>query len=231
MARRLPSGCGPFSKSHPDLMPKRFAIDTGLSGIVSGLHYPADRHSALQTLLILAQAHHNTVSSCTVLLPAWQLEALIQLRLIFFIKSSGAGLQVTARSNLPSGYQRNTAGDPVHDIPSCHRRQVNGGRIASQIAADPSGTTKLAGLVFLGYPLHPLDAPNEDKMSISQQSRHPCFLSKEVVTRSETNMRCGQSLMPANRDASILLRAGIIPSGCQTRWTLRHSRSTIPFKM
>ena len=35
-------------------MPKRFAIDTGLSGIVSGLHYPADRHSALQTLLILA---------------------------------------------------------------------------------------------------------------------------------------------------------------------------------
>ena len=54
MARRLPSGCGPFSKSHPDLMPKRFAIDTGLSGIVSGLHYPADRHSALQTLLILA---------------------------------------------------------------------------------------------------------------------------------------------------------------------------------
>ena len=35
-------------------MPKRFAIDTGLSGTVSGLHYPAKRNCADQTLLILA---------------------------------------------------------------------------------------------------------------------------------------------------------------------------------
>jgi uncharacterized protein len=30
-----------------------------------------------------------------------------------------------------------------------------GGRIASQVAASPEGTENIAGLVFLGYPLHP----------------------------------------------------------------------------
>ena len=34
-----------------------------------------------------------------------------------------------------------------------------GGRIASQIAADPSVKTKVARLVFLGYPLHPPERP------------------------------------------------------------------------
>ena len=36
-----------------------------------------------------------------------------------------------------------------------------GGRIASQIAAGPAGEEGLAGLVFLGYPLHPPAKPSQ----------------------------------------------------------------------
>jgi uncharacterized protein len=36
-----------------------------------------------------------------------------------------------------------------------------GGRIASQVAATPESTDKIAGLVFLGYPLHPPGKPEQ----------------------------------------------------------------------
>lgn len=40
-----------------------------------------------------------------------------------------------------------------------------GGRIASQVAAGPDGTALFAGLVFVGYPLHPPGRPQQLRVS------------------------------------------------------------------
>jgi len=40
-----------------------------------------------------------------------------------------------------------------------------GGRIASQVAAGPDGTALFAGLVFVGYPLHPTGRPQQLRVS------------------------------------------------------------------
>ena len=44
-----------------------------------------------------------------------------------------------------------------------------GGRIATQVAADPEGLGELAGLVLLGYPLHPPGRP--DKLRVAHLGR------------------------------------------------------------
>ena len=65
-----------------------------------------------------------------------------------------------------------------------------GGRIASQIAADPSVRTKVAGLLFLGYPLHPPRRPERRRdehlaaitapMLFVQGGRDPCGNKDEM---------------------------------------------------
>src|ERR1043166_517155 len=78
--------------------------------------------------------------------------------------------------------KRRGAPDPKDKLESCYRAVIEaagrhkklkgnrlaiggksmGGRIASQVAAEPERTADIAGLVFLGYPLHPPGRP--DKM-------------------------------------------------------------------
>ena len=141
-------------------MPKRFTIDTGLSGIVSGLHYPANRHSALQTLLILAPSagasQYSEFKHCFTTGMATRGIDTVTFDFLYMEQSRRAP---DSKSRLEATY-RAAIKETQLAIPSMTSRLViggksMGGRIASQIAADPSVTTKLAGLVFLGHPLHP----------------------------------------------------------------------------
>jgi predicted alpha/beta-hydrolase family hydrolase len=77
--------------------------------------------------------------------------------------------------------KRRGAPDPKEKLESCYRAVIEaarghkklkgnrlaiggksmGGRIASQVAADPERTPNIAALVFLGYPLHPPGRPDK----------------------------------------------------------------------
>jgi predicted alpha/beta-hydrolase family hydrolase len=77
--------------------------------------------------------------------------------------------------------KRRGAPDPKEKLESCYRAVIEaarghkklkgnrlaiggksmGGRIASQVAADPERTSNIAALVFLGYPLHPPGRPDK----------------------------------------------------------------------
>ncbi len=145
-------------------MPRRFTIDTGLSATVSGLHYPADRHSAVQTLLILApSAGASQYSEFMHCFATGMATRGIDTVTFDFLYMEQGCLAPDSKSRLEATY-RAAIKETQLAIPSMTSRLViggksMGGRIASQIAADPSVKTRVAGLVFLGYPLHPPGRP------------------------------------------------------------------------
>jgi len=57
-----------------------------------------------------------------------------------------------------------------------HRRQIDGGRIASQVAAAPAKTDAVAGLVLLGYPLHPPGQPDKLRTAHLPAIRAPVLI-------------------------------------------------------
>lgn len=77
--------------------------------------------------------------------------------------------------------QRRSVPDPKAKLEACYQAVIDaalkykklkgnrlamggksmGGRIASQVAAQPEGSSKIAALVFLGYPLHPPGRPDK----------------------------------------------------------------------
>jgi predicted alpha/beta-hydrolase family hydrolase len=77
--------------------------------------------------------------------------------------------------------QRRGAPDPKAKLESCYRQVIEtagkhqklkgnrlaiggksmGGRIASQVAAQPESADEVAALIFLGYPLHPPGRPDK----------------------------------------------------------------------
>jgi uncharacterized protein len=50
-----------------------------------------------------------------------------------------------------------------------------GGRIASQVAAEPGVAARISGLVFLGYPLHPPDRPQQRRTAHWPQIHVPAL--------------------------------------------------------
>jgi hypothetical protein len=66
-----------------------------------------------------------------------------------------------------------------------------GGRIASQVAA--RGIGDLAGLVFLGYPLHPRADPTAFVPRICRMSRRRCCSFRVRATLSEPPTSCARS--------------------------------------
>jgi uncharacterized protein len=81
--------------------------------------------------------------------------------------------------NFPYTERGRRVPDPASTLESCWRAAIDavleragqarlvaggksmGGRIASQVAADPEVGARLSGLVFLGYPLHPPGRPEQ----------------------------------------------------------------------
>jgi len=93
--------------------------------------------------------------------------------MVDFAKALAARGVETVTFNFPYMEQRRRAGDRNDVLEACWRLVISatrerlpgrtlfiggksmGGRIASQVAAGPEGTALAAGLVFVGYPLHP----------------------------------------------------------------------------
>jgi uncharacterized protein len=86
--------------------------------------------------------------------------------------------------NFPYTERRRRLPDPAATLESCWKAVVRavreragdaallvaagksmGGRIASQVAADPETARLLSGLVFLGYPLHPPGRPEKPRIA------------------------------------------------------------------
>ena len=147
-------------------MARTFAIGVGDGNTVTGLHYPATRAATLDTALILAhgagagQSHPFMVAFASGL--------------------AGYGLDVVTFDFLYMERGRK-APDPAGRLEACYRAVIAetrarvasagtrllvggksmGGRIASQVVAADDDDLGVAGLVFLGYPLHPPGRPDK----------------------------------------------------------------------
>jgi predicted alpha/beta-hydrolase family hydrolase len=144
-------------------MAERFHVDVAPGQIVTAIEYPAaTQHRAGITLILGHGAGAGQTSGFMV---------------SFATALAERGIDVVTFNFLYTEYGRRVP-DPNSKLESCYRTVVDtvrgrtasspdklaiggksmGGRIASQVAA--SGVSELAGLVFLGYPLHPPGRPD-----------------------------------------------------------------------
>jgi uncharacterized protein len=147
-------------------MPERFHVEVAPGQIVTAIEYPAaTRHLANITLILGHGAGADQTSDFMV---------------SFATALAERGIDVVTFNFMYSEYGRRVP-DPNSRLQSCYRRVIEsvrgrstsgplklaiggksmGGRIASQVAA--SGAGALAGLVFLGYPLHPPGKPQRPR--------------------------------------------------------------------
>jgi uncharacterized protein len=139
-------------------MPELFRVDIAASHSVTALHYAAPAGNRAGITLILGHgAGANQTSAFMV---------------TFATALASRGID-TVTFNFLDSEQRRRVPDPDNRLEACYRSVVDavrgrrkyvsdrlaiggksmGGRIASQVAA--AGAGELAGMVFLGYPLHP----------------------------------------------------------------------------
>ena len=147
-------------------MPERFHVEVAPGQIVTAIEYPAaTRHLADITLILGHGAGAGQTSGFMV---------------SFATALAERGIDVVTFNFLYAEYSRRVP-DPNIRLESCYRRVIEsvrgrstsgplklaiggksmGGRIASQVAA--TGVGALAGLVFLGYPLHPPGKPQRPR--------------------------------------------------------------------
>ena len=142
-------------------MPNRLDIDLGSTGIVTGLHYSADRDVSERATLILAHGAG-----------APQLSPFMRR----FAEGMARRGVDTVTFNFVYMERGRRAPDPGTRLEATYRAVIEatrasaatrlvvggksmGGRIASQVAASAAATVELNGLIFLGYPLHPPGRP------------------------------------------------------------------------
>ena len=149
-------------------MARTFPIGVGDGNTVTGLHYPAKRAATLDATLILAhgagagQSHPFMTAFATGLAGL----GLDMVTFDFLYMERGRKAPDPA-GRLESCYRAIIAETRAR-IPSAGRRLLvggksMGGRIASQVVAgdDDDDDLGVAGLVFLGYPLHPPGRPDK----------------------------------------------------------------------
>lgn len=145
------------------MMPERFEVEIALAQSITAIEYPAaDQYRAGFTLILGHGAGASQTSSFMV---------------TFATALAARGIDVVTFNFLYSEHRRRVP-DPNSRLESCYRAVIQtvrsrttsrpgklaiggksmGGRIASQVAARGAG--ELAGLVFLGYPLHPPGRPD-----------------------------------------------------------------------
>lgn len=144
--------------------PEKLLVKVNESESVTGYLYSAPKRNRTNTTLILAHgAGANQLSGFMKLFAAGLAERgfdVVTFNFLYMEKGRGAPDQ---KAKLESCYRA------VIDTASDHRKLKNnrlliggksmGGRIASQVAA--AGDERIAGLVFLGYPLHPPGQPQK----------------------------------------------------------------------
>jgi hypothetical protein len=157
-------------------MPDRFRIEVAPSQNVTGVSYPATAGNRAGVTLILGHGAGADQSSGFIV--------------AFATGLAERGIDTVTFNFLYSEHGRRIP-DPNARLESCWRAVIEsvrdriadgadklaiggksmGGRIASQVAAD--GVDELAGLVFLGYPLHPPGRPDRMRAAHLRNVRAP----------------------------------------------------------
>lgn len=144
-------------------MPDRFRVEIALSQHVTALRYPAAPGNRAGVTLILGHgAGANQTSGFMVAFAAALAERGIDIVTFNFLYSE-QGRRIPDPTAKLEGCWRAVIGSVRDRITSGTAKlalggKSMGGRIASQVAA--RGVGDLAGLVFLGYPLHPPGRPD-----------------------------------------------------------------------
>ncbi len=145
-------------------MPNHLDIDTGSTGVVTGLHYPAEPGVSRRATLLVAHGAG-----------APQLSPFMQQ---FAQGMARRGID-TVTFNFVYMERGRRAPDPKTRLEATYRAAIEttraavasaatrlviggksmGGRIASQVAASDAAPVGLDGLICLGYPLHPPGRP------------------------------------------------------------------------
>jgi hypothetical protein len=156
-------------------MPDRFRVEFAPSQHVMAIEYPAAKGNRAGVTLILGHGAGADQTS--------------GFMVAFATALAERGIDIVT-FNFPYSEQRRRIPDPNGRLESCWRAVIEatrdritsddklaiggksmGGRIASQVAADDVGD--LAGLVFLGYPLHPPGRPDRLRSAHLQDVKAP----------------------------------------------------------
>jgi predicted alpha/beta-hydrolase family hydrolase len=155
-------------------MPEQFKVEVAPAQIVSAIEYPAAAQHRVGVTLILG---HGAGASQT-----------NGLMVTFATALAARGIAIVTFNFLYSEHGRRIP-DPNIRLEACYRAVIAtirgrsspcklaiggksmGGRIASQVAAGDIG--ELAGLVFLGYPLHPPGRPDRLRAAHLPQIKAP----------------------------------------------------------
>ena len=162
-------------------MPTEFNINVNQMGTVTGLHYRAPGSKGARDTLILGHGAGANQTS--------------QFMVHFAEGLADRGIDIVTFNFLYTELRR-SAPDRTEKLEACYSatidavRQIDaiagsllviggksmGGRIASQVAA--MGVGDLAGLVFLGYPLHAPGKPEQRRSKHLAQIRAPMFFAQ-----------------------------------------------------
>ena len=143
-------------------MPEPFAIEISPGAEVTGLHYSSESALPGGPLLILAHGagadQRHAFMTGTAQRLAQRGVAVVTFDFLYTARQRRMPdrpdvLEETWRAVLARVRAR------AGDAPIFAGGKSMGGRIASQVASDPSIGRTLCGLVFLGYPLHPPGKP------------------------------------------------------------------------
>ena len=199
-------------------VPNRFDIETGVTGIVTGLHYAAvkDEDISKRATLILAHGAGGP-----------QLSPFMRQ---FAEGMASRGID-TVTFNFIYMERGRRAPDPKTRLKATYRAAIEttraaiasaatrlviggksmGGRIASQVAASDDAPLDVHGLIFLGYPLHPPGRPNEDGMRTSRRSPRRCSSCRAAGIRSGQEMSSSRLSTRVRRRACTSSKEAIIP--------------------
>jgi uncharacterized protein len=156
-------------------MPDRFRVEVAPSQNVTALGYPGAAGNRAGVTLILGHgAGANQTSGFTVAFATALADRGIDVVTFNFlytelgrrIPDPNARLESCWRAVIEAARGRITSGDKL-----AIGGKSMGGRIASQVAAHGAGD--LAGLVFLGYPLHPPGRPDRLRSAHLQDVKAP----------------------------------------------------------
>jgi predicted alpha/beta-hydrolase family hydrolase len=149
-------------------VPNRFDIDTGATGVVTGLYYAAvkdeDEHISKRVTLILAHsAGASQLSPFMRQFSEGMARRGIDTVTFNFVYMERGRRAPDPKTRLEATY-RAAIETTLATVTSATTRLViggksMGGRIASQVAASNDASLDVHGLIFLGYPLHPPGRP------------------------------------------------------------------------
>lgn len=144
--------------------PEKLVVEINDKDSITAFLYPAAKQKKCNTTIVLAHgAGANQLSGFMKLFAAGLAQRGFDALTFNFVYMEQGRNAPDPKVKLESCYRA------VIDTASSHRRLKNnrlliggksmGGRIASQVAA--AGDERIAGLVFLGYPLHPPGQPQK----------------------------------------------------------------------